>query len=98
MPRLTDDEVARVARLAQLDLTPEERERFMTELGAILEYASQLARIDTSSVEPFVHAPIDQLPERPDEQSECLSGDQILGQAPDGDLLSRLFRVPRVLS
>jgi aspartyl-tRNA(Asn)/glutamyl-tRNA(Gln) amidotransferase subunit C len=51
--RITDKDVAYVADLAHLDLTPEERARFGTQLDSILSYAEQLNELDTSNVPPM---------------------------------------------
>ena len=53
MPRITEDTVAAVARLARLSLTPDERTRFARELEAIVAWADSLQALDTSSVPPL---------------------------------------------
>lgn len=45
-------DVSHVAKLANLTLTPEEEEKFATQLAAILDYISQLKEVDVSAVEP----------------------------------------------
>jgi len=47
--------VDHVARLARLELTPEERERFTRQLAALLEYFAVLQRLDTEGVAPTAH-------------------------------------------
>jgi aspartyl-tRNA(Asn)/glutamyl-tRNA(Gln) amidotransferase subunit C len=54
--RLTREDVLRIATLAHLDLTDAEVDRFTTELGAILTYASDIQTVDTSGVVPMSHA------------------------------------------
>ena len=49
-------DVEHVAKLARLELTEEEKEKFTKQLGAILEYAQQMNEIDTTGVEPMAHA------------------------------------------
>src|SRR2546430_17691093 len=44
--------VDRVARLARLELSDEERQRFTRQLGSILEYWATLNELDTDGVEP----------------------------------------------
>ena len=53
---LGPDDVARVAALAHLALTPEEAARFTPELAEILEYAAAIQAVDTSGVSPTAHA------------------------------------------
>lgn len=48
-------DVAYIAKLAKLDLTAEETERFSTDLNRILGYVAQLGEWDTTGVEPMYH-------------------------------------------
>lgn len=50
--KLTTDQVKKVAKLANLPLTPEEEEKYSEQLSAILEYVDQLNQVDTLGVEP----------------------------------------------
>src|SRR6185436_5566888 len=45
-------DVDRIAALARLELTDDERTRFATQLSAILAYADQVQQVDTSTVTP----------------------------------------------
>ena len=49
-------EVERVAQLARLELSPEERERMREQLDRILGYIDKLRQLDTAGVEPTSHA------------------------------------------
>src|SRR5438094_3770736 len=49
-------EVRHIARLANLDFSDEEYDRFTHQLNAILEYVAQLDRLDTSAIEATSHA------------------------------------------
>ena len=55
---ITRDEVLHVARLARLELSEDELERFGTQLSAILEAVGKVAELDLSDVEPTAH-PLD---------------------------------------
>lgn len=88
-------DVAYIAGLAKLELTPEEEARFTRDLGQVLDYVAQLEKWDTSGVEPMYHPlPVfDAL--RADEPGESLSQQAALANAPaqeDGQ-----FRVPKVV-
>lgn len=48
--RLTADQVRKVARLANLPLSPKEETRYSEQLSRILDYIDQLSRIDTTAV------------------------------------------------
>ncbi|MEW6051612.1 MAG: Asp-tRNA(Asn)/Glu-tRNA(Gln) amidotransferase subunit GatC [Candidatus Zixiibacteriota bacterium] len=49
---LSKDQVEQIARLARLNLTADEIERFSHELTVILDYVDQLRGVDTNGVEP----------------------------------------------
>jgi aspartyl-tRNA(Asn)/glutamyl-tRNA(Gln) amidotransferase subunit C len=51
--KVTDKDVAYVADLANLDLTPDERTRMLRNLNSILDYMDRLNELDTSHVEPM---------------------------------------------
>ena len=45
-----------VAKLARIELNADEKEKFSSQLGQILEYFEKLTAIDVSKVEPSAHA------------------------------------------
>jgi aspartyl-tRNA(Asn)/glutamyl-tRNA(Gln) amidotransferase subunit C len=51
--KVTDKDVAYVADLANLELTPEERSGMLRDLNSILEYVDRLNELDTSNVPPM---------------------------------------------
>jgi aspartyl-tRNA(Asn)/glutamyl-tRNA(Gln) amidotransferase subunit C len=53
---LTLEQVRHVATLARLALTPEEEQRFTTQLSAVLDAVAQLQSLDVEAVEPTTHA------------------------------------------
>ena len=50
--RLTTEQVKKVAKLANLPITPEEEELYADQLSAILDYIDLLNTVDTKSVQP----------------------------------------------
>jgi aspartyl-tRNA(Asn)/glutamyl-tRNA(Gln) amidotransferase subunit C len=90
-----EDEVRRIAALANLELTPEEISRFTHDLSRILDYIDQLKEVDTENVAPLDHVHERTGQGRPDEVGECLSPEEALRNAPDREV--DLFRVPRVV-
>lgn len=92
---ITRDEVRRIARLANLEFTEEEQERFTRQLSAILDHVAHLDRLDTTAVEPTSHAGDDASPLREDAPAPTLSTDEALANAPESG--RGLFKVPRVL-
>jgi aspartyl-tRNA(Asn)/glutamyl-tRNA(Gln) amidotransferase subunit C len=89
---ISRDEVLHVARLARLELTEDEIERFGQQLNSILEAVGKVAELDLSAVEPTAH-PLDLTNVwAEDEPRPSLPVEEALANAPDraGDL----FRVP----
>jgi aspartyl-tRNA(Asn)/glutamyl-tRNA(Gln) amidotransferase subunit C len=56
MPSPADLNIDKVANLARLALTPEEKAQFAQQLGDVLRHIEQLAKVDVSGVEPTAHA------------------------------------------
>ena len=52
---LKTNDVDRIATLARLALTPEERNRFATQLSDVLQYVAQISTIDTTGVVATSH-------------------------------------------
>lgn len=52
---ISDNDVARVAKLASIALTPEDSVRARAELNGILDLIEQLQAVDTTGVEPMAH-------------------------------------------
>lgn len=55
MAKLSSKDVSHVAKLAKLDLTKEELEKFRDQLSKIITYFEHLEEVDTSKVEPTSH-------------------------------------------
>jgi aspartyl-tRNA(Asn)/glutamyl-tRNA(Gln) amidotransferase subunit C len=97
-------DVLHIARLARLDLSEAEVERFAAELGTILTYVGEVQRVDTADVTPMSHAgslapagseaPAGGPAWRDDHPHACLDRSSALANAPDAS--AGLFRVPRV--
>ena len=93
---LSPADVDRIAALARLELTDDERSRFATQLSAILAYADQVQQVDTSTVASAAPSPEDSRM-RDDVLRPSLDRDLVLSQAPAADRAAGLFKVPRVL-
>src|SRR5215208_7241738 len=94
---LAPDEVERIARLARLALTAEERDLFARQLTSILQYAEQLREVNTDGVAPTSHPLSLSTPLRADETRGSLARAEALEEAPEADVAAGLFKVPRVL-
>ena len=84
-----------MARLARLDLTEEEVDRYTEQLAAVLGHAADIEALDTSGVRPTAHPlPLENVL-RPDEVRPSLNREEVLEQAPAAE--SGRFRVPPIL-
>jgi aspartyl-tRNA(Asn)/glutamyl-tRNA(Gln) amidotransferase subunit C len=93
--QFTRQDVDAIARLARLELAPDEQELFARQLSDILAYAKHVQDVDTSGVPPTAHALVTEIPLRDDEPRPSLPREEALAAAP---LASHgLFKVPRVL-
>jgi aspartyl-tRNA(Asn)/glutamyl-tRNA(Gln) amidotransferase subunit C len=89
---ITREQVLHVAKLAHLDLTEEEIERFGEQLSAILEAVSKVSELDLADVPPTSH-PLDLVNVwRDDEPRPSLPPDDVFANAPARD--DGFFTVP----
>jgi aspartyl-tRNA(Asn)/glutamyl-tRNA(Gln) amidotransferase subunit C len=94
-PKITPDQVSKVARLARLSPSPEEVRALARDLGEILRHFETLNEVDTSGVEPTAHAVNLASRLRPDQIRASLDRDVALSQAPHA--VEGGFSVPKVL-
>jgi len=90
-----DIDIARVAKLARIALTPEELDEYGRQLADIVEHAERVGALPTDGVEPTSHPLPMTNAFRPDEVRPSLDRDEVLAQAPDAE--GEYFRVPRIL-
>ena len=92
---LTVDEVAKVALLARLRLSPDELQTFTGQLNSIVGFVEQLQQLDTSQVEPLAHGIDMHNVFRDDVLGPSLPREQALANAPKRN--EEGFLVPAVL-
>ena len=90
-------DVERIAALANLELTEEEKHLFTRQLAEILAYAEQVQRLDTSGVPATAHVHAQIRAERADVPKPSLSIDDAVANAPEAAREAGLFKVPRVI-
>ena len=94
MSRVTVETVDRVARLARLSLSDEERRTFARQLDEILAYAESIQTLETTDVAAMSQpGAAGQL--REDAPRQGLPRELVLQAAPDP--ADGLYRVPRIL-
>lgn len=97
---ITESDIEKIAQLAHLDITEDERTMFAPQISEIVSYVEQLNEIDTSLVDPALGGltPEGEQTEgsRPDEVQPSLGQKVALAEAPDP--AAGHFRVPKVLA
>jgi aspartyl-tRNA(Asn)/glutamyl-tRNA(Gln) amidotransferase subunit C len=97
---VSEQDVERVAELANLELTAGEKTAMVRDLNSLLNYFGQLNELDTSSVPPMTQVAETGRAEgathlRPDEVAPSLDRERVLACAPDTDHV--FFKVPKVI-
>ncbi|MCS6886056.1 MAG: Asp-tRNA(Asn)/Glu-tRNA(Gln) amidotransferase subunit GatC [Acidobacteriota bacterium] len=93
---ITIDDVAKIAKLANLALTEQEKTAFAAQLSAIVDYMEKLNELDTSNVPPMSHSTLSaETYLRPDQPRKSLGTETALANAPDAK--DDHFRVPKVI-
>jgi aspartyl-tRNA(Asn)/glutamyl-tRNA(Gln) amidotransferase subunit C len=109
--KVTEQDVAYVADLANLELTAQERSGMLRDLNSILEYIDRLNELDTSDIPPMAQVSdrygVDDSKRGSDRfvyasREDVIEGlrkslphDEALANAPDAD--ENFFRVPKVI-
>jgi aspartyl-tRNA(Asn)/glutamyl-tRNA(Gln) amidotransferase subunit C len=92
---ITQQTVEHVAKLARLELTPDEVERYTQDLGKILTLVEQLNEVDLSQVD--IGMPVNEpIVFRADQGLREFSREELLKNAPHEE--DGFFRVPKILS
>ncbi len=92
---LSRDDVRKVAALARLKVTGEELDVLASDLRAIVGYVAVLNEVDTTGIEPMVHAVELSNVLRPDLVVESLPRTAALSNAPRSD--GEYFLVPAII-
>ena len=88
-------DVEKVAKLARLGLTEDEKKLFGKQLNDILSYAENLKQLNTDNVPPTSHAIPMKNVLREDKAVPCTNTEDILTNAPEQD--ENMFKVPRIM-
>ncbi len=93
--KLSTADVDYVAKLARLDVTDAEKEKFTAQLNDILGYIDKLNELDTTGVAPMTRAIAVTNAFREDRVVESLGTQAAVANAPDPR--GEFFRVPKVI-
>lgn len=92
---ITRNEVLHLAKLANLEFTEEEVDRFTRQISSILDYVARLNEIDTSAIEPTSHVESGSHALRDDALRPSIPRAEALANAPESD--GSHFKVPKVI-
>lgn len=82
---LSKEEVKKIAKLARIDLTEAEVEKFQKEISSVLDYVENLKEVDISGIKPMSHSiQLDNVA-REDESTEASKAlnDKLLSSYPE---------------
>lgn len=92
---LNQDEVAKIAHLARLELGEQEASAYADSLSQILGLIEQMNAVDTTGIVPMAHPQDAALRLRTDEVTESNQRDKLQQNAPAAE--DGLFLVPKVI-
>ena len=87
--------LARIARLARLELNDDEVKRMTVDMNAILAHVDQLNEVDTENVSPHSFLEGKSTPRQPDEACEFSNRNEALANAPRAE--GTFYIVPKVI-
>jgi len=93
--QITSEMIDRLAHLARLKFSPEEKKELMTDLERMIEFVEKLKEVDTTDVQPLLHITDAVNVLRDDEVKQMISKEEALLNAPftNGDF----FITPKVI-
>ena len=87
--------VDKIATLARLEFSGDEKENIRTDLEKILTFVEKLNELDTEKVEPLIYVTEEHNVKRQDQVKQFITHEEALKNAPKKD--SDYFRVPKVI-
>ncbi|MDB5393401.1 MAG: gatC [Rhodospirillales bacterium] len=87
--------VARIARLARIRLTDDEKNHLAAELSQVMDWVDELQTVDTEGVEPLTSVVGARLKTRSDIVTLNVTRDEVLANAPEAT--AGFFTVPKVV-
>lgn len=91
----TEADIAKIAKLARIRVTPEERAHYAKEMTSILGWIEQLQSVDTEGVAPLASVSNQTLPWRKDVVTDGNIQKEVLANAPMQNY--GCFAVPKVI-
>lgn len=96
-PKISTGQVEHIAKLARMELTGKEKEKFSKELSSILDYIDKLNKVDTKDIKAIQQITGLETIIREDEtrEKDIDIANKILGGAPEKK--DNYFKVPKIL-
>lgn len=88
-------DVAYVAELARLELTPDERKLFQQQLESVVRYVEKIGELDVSGIEPTLHGQPLANVFREDVVTPSTCRSRMLANAPDRNGFE--FKLPKIV-
>ena len=92
---ISKDEIIHIAKLANLNLSEEEIERYAKDMTDILEFADIVNNLNTDKIKETIGINGEYNVFRKDEIKQGISRDKLLKNAPSQD--DGMFRIPKVI-
>ena len=92
---VTSEMIDRLAQLAKLKFSEEEKKELKTDLERMIEFVEKLKEVDTTGVEPLLHITDAVNVLREDEVKQTITKEEALLNAPLTD--GNFFKVPKVI-
>ena len=93
--KISLEQVRHVARLARLELAPDEERRLQIDMSEMLGYVDKLNELDTDNVEPTAQVGDSGTPVREDLVTNHAAADAMLANAPARE--GFFFKVPKII-
>lgn len=94
MERIGKDDVKHVAKLAELEFSEKELEKFTSQLAKILEHVAKISGVDTEDIKPTSHVVDIKNVYREDREKDSVSQKEALKNGPD--IKNNGFLVPKI--
>ena len=92
---LTPQQVTKIARLARIRVSDEEKQHYASEISGILKWVEQLGEVHTDGVPQMVSVADMRLPWREDKVTDGNQQEAVIKNAPQADY--GCFAVPKVI-
>lgn len=94
--QINREEIIHIAKLASLNLSEEEIDKYTKDMEDILNFANTVNNVNTDNIDDGVSVSGNYNVFRKDEVKECTNREELLKNAPSQD--EGMFRIPKVIN